>query len=334
MYQDPQLARVIRKLDRPFTNQIFGYRRGKKKSTSSYTPYARTADNASAEVLHKNDAMVKSQSLVSQSRTTASKSVNHPAVLINKGKRIKAVSIRRRDQNLNSVKEPMRKKEMHDYLRSANVIENKAATPQRPFEVRTQSQTVQPHARGREQTQLFPQQVYYGLHSTERGPHTKCSDREKHLEGLRDLGSSRNSPRSAMHVYPQQGKSNLFPSMGRDHVSTTGQTKQKLQNSWYHGVTDAPSEGMNAQSVKLAVKPQLNDFLAKKQQVEKGTILATGINDYQKQDEPFLIEAAPRLINALASQKRKSNPPVISRHNIQNQESRIYENLPQNSSQT
>lgn len=107
-------------------------------------------------------------------------------------------------------------------------------------------------------SELYPRELYYGLHSTERGL------QEKQLE---ELGASRNSPHSAMHVYPRQGRSNLFPSMGRDHVSTTSQTKQKLQNSWYYGFADASIEGLNAQTVKLAVKPllavrpELNEFL-------------------------------------------------------------------------
>lgn len=113
-------------------------------------------------------------------------------------------------------KEPIRKKEMHDYLRNANVIEQKYKTPiLRPQQERHHNQTVQPAIIGRKQTQLFPEELYYGQRSTEAA-------RGHEATRLREQSSSRNSPHSALQVYPRQGKSNLFPSVGRDLLSTTG----------------------------------------------------------------------------------------------------------------
>lgn len=99
MYLDLELSAAIRKLDRPLTNQFQGYRRGKKVSAQSNTPYLRTADNASASVAGPaaQDGLVKSQSMVSHSHTTASKSTKHPPALTHQAKRVKAISIKRRD---------------------------------------------------------------------------------------------------------------------------------------------------------------------------------------------------------------------------------------------
>ena len=95
------------------------------------------------------------------------------------------------------------------------------------------------------------------------------------------------------------GRSNLFPSHGREAQATTGTTKAKLLNV------------RNAMGGCIQVKPRLSEYFEERRPLDKETILSE-LHQYQS-EEPHIHQTEVLKGTKLFSSKRKSQQAVNSK---------------------